>query len=162
MPVVLARVDERLVHGVTVNQWNSELHPKRYMVVDDEISHNDMIKATMRMSKPAGTGMSIIDTETAITNFNNGKYDSHSVFVLVKEPGTLLKMIEGGVKIPAIDLGAMFEEKDRKPFTSRIALDEQEISDLKAIKEKGIETYAQYTPEDEKVSLDDLLRKGEE
>ena len=67
MPVVLARVDERLVHGVTVNQWNSELHPKRYMVVDDEISHNDMIKATMRMSKPAGTGMSIIDTETAST-----------------------------------------------------------------------------------------------
>lgn len=56
----------------------------------------------------------------------------------------------------------MFEEKDRKPFTSRIALDEQEISDLKAIKEKGIETYAQYTPEDEKVSLDDLLKKGEE
>ena len=81
---------------------------------------------------------------------------------MVKEPGTLLKMIEGGVKIPAIDLGAMFEEKDRKPFTSRIALDEQEISDLKAIKEKGIETYAQYTPEDEKVSLDDLLKKGEE
>ena len=51
MPVVLARVDERLVHGVTVNQWNSELHPKRYMVVDDEISHNDMIKATMRESE---------------------------------------------------------------------------------------------------------------
>lgn len=111
MPVVLARVDERLVHGVTVNQWNSELHPKRYMVVDDEISHNDMIKATMRMSKPAGTGMSIIDTETAITNFNNGKYDSHSVFVLVKEPGTLLKMIEGGVKIPAIDLAQCLKKK---------------------------------------------------
>lgn len=38
MTVVLARVDERLVHGVTVNQWNRELHPKRYMVVDNEIS----------------------------------------------------------------------------------------------------------------------------
>ena len=52
MTVVLARVDERLVHGVTVNQWNRELHPKRYMVVDNEISKNEMIKATMRMSNP--------------------------------------------------------------------------------------------------------------
>ena len=116
MTVVLARVDERLVHGVTVNQWNRELHPKRYMVVDNEISKNEMIKATMRMSKPAGTGMSIIDEEKAITNFNNGKYDSHAVFILVKEPETLLNMIRGGVKIPAVNLGAMFEENDRKSF----------------------------------------------
>ena len=114
MTVVLARVDERLVHGVTVNQWNRELHPKRYMVVDNEISKNEMIKATMRMRKPAGTGMSIIDEEKAITNFNNGKYDSHAVFILVKEPETLLNMIRGGVKIPAVNLGAMFEVSDSK------------------------------------------------
>lgn len=161
MTVVLARVDERLVHGVTVNQWNRELHPKRYMVVDNEISKNEMIKATMRMSKPAGTGMSIIDEEKAITNFNNGKYDSHAVFILVKEPETLLNMIRVGVKIPAVNLGAMFEENDRKSFTSRIAMDDKEIEDLKKIQELGVKIYAQYTPDDEKILLDDLLKKGE-
>ena len=53
---------------------------KRLMVVDDEISKDESQKAAMRMSKPAGTGMSIIDTNTAITNFAAGKYDSHNVF----------------------------------------------------------------------------------
>lgn len=115
----------------------------------------------MRMSKPAGTGMSIIDEEKAITNFNNGKYDSHAVFILVKEPETLLNMIRGGVKIPAVNLGAMFEENDRKSFTSRIAMDDKEIEDLKKIQELGVKIYAQYTPDDEKILLDDLLKKGE-
>lgn len=160
MPIILARVDERLVHGVTVNQWNRALNPKRYMVVDDEISENEMIKSTMRMSKPSGTGMSIINTQTAIANFNAGKYDSHTVFVLAKQPETLLKMLKGGVEIPAVDLGAMFERDQRKPFSSRIALDEKEIADLEEIKKLGVSVYAQYTPEEEKVELDDLLTKG--
>lgn len=82
MPISLARIDQRLIHGITVNQWNRVLHPKRFMVVDDEASQNEMIKASMRMSKPSGTGMSIISRETAITNFKNGKYDTHSVFVI--------------------------------------------------------------------------------
>lgn len=93
MPVVLARVDERLIHGITVNQWNRELHPKRFMVVDDEISKDEMVKASMRMSKPTGTGMSIIDTKKAITNFKNGKYDSHTVFIIVREPSTILQLL---------------------------------------------------------------------
>ncbi|MCI1494637.1 MAG: PTS sugar transporter subunit IIB, partial [Lactobacillus crispatus] len=27
MPVTLARIDQRLIHGITVNQWNKVLHP---------------------------------------------------------------------------------------------------------------------------------------
>lgn len=63
MSVILARVDQRLIHGLIVNQWAQALQVKRFMVVDDELSTNEAIKASMRMSKPAGTGMSIINTE---------------------------------------------------------------------------------------------------
>ncbi len=69
----------------------------------------------MRMSKPVGTGMSIIDTETAIKNFNAGKYDSHNVFMIVRaEPSTLVKLAEGGVKIPKVNIGIIFDGKVRQ------------------------------------------------
>ena len=60
MSVILARVDQRLIHGITVNQWNGLLKPKRFMVVDDVISEDDMVKASMRMSKPAGNVIKLI------------------------------------------------------------------------------------------------------
>ena len=90
--VVLARVDQRLIHGLIVNQWAPHLQVKRFMVVDDVLCNNEEIKASMRMAKPAGTGVSVISTETAITNFKAGKYDGQRVFVLVKEPETLIRL----------------------------------------------------------------------
>ncbi|MCH4170327.1 MAG: PTS sugar transporter subunit IIB [Lactobacillus sp.] len=148
MTVVLARIDQRLIHGLIVNQWAQSLQVKRFMVVDDELSQNETIKASMRMSKPAGTGMSIIDTQKAITNFNAGKYDAQRVLILVKEPATLLKLIEGGVQIPKVDLGIIFNEAGRKPVTKFVALDETEKADLETIKSKGIPVVIQYVPTD--------------
>ena len=90
MGIVLARIDERLVHGIVVTQWTSAVKAKRIMVVDDQVAQDEPRKAAMRLSKPAGTGMSLIDTETAVTNFKDGKYDNHNVFLVVNNVKTLL------------------------------------------------------------------------
>ena len=146
--VVLARIDQRLIHGIIVNQWAPALQVKRFMVVDDVLCNNDDIKASMRMAKPAGTGVSVISTETAITNFKAGKYDGQRVLVLVKEPETLIKLMEGGVEIPKVDLGIMFNEDGREAVTKFIALNDKERADLQTIKDKGVPVVIQYVPTD--------------
>lgn len=146
--VVLARIDQRLIHGLVVNQWAPALQVKRFMVVDDVLCNNDDIKASMRMAKPAGTGVSIISTETAITNFKAGKNDGQRVLVLVKEPETLIKLMEGGVEIPKVDLGIMFNEDGREAVTKFIALNDKERADLQTIKDKGVPVVIQYVPTD--------------
>lgn len=161
MPVVLARIDQRLVHGITVNDWNAKLNPKRFMVVDDTLSTDDVVKGSMRMSKPAGTGMSIISTETAITNFKAGKYDDHLVFILVKEPATLLTLAAGGVEIPAVNVGMIFAEDDRVPVTSRVFLNQAEAADLQKLAAQGIDVSFQYRPTDDKVALSKALEGKE-
>ena len=146
--VVLARIDQRLILGLVVTQWAPALQVKRFMVVDDVLCNNDDIKASMRMAKPAGTGVSVISTETAITNFKAGKYDGQRVLVLVKEPETLIKLMEGGVEIPKVDLGIMFNEDGREAVTKFIALNDKERADLQTIKDKGVPVVIQYVPTD--------------
>lgn len=114
MSVVLARIDQRMIHGIVVTQWAGATKAKRLMVVDNEVSKDEVQKAAMRMSKPAGTGMSIIDTDTAITNFADGKYDNHNVLLIVREPETLVALVEGGVKIPKVNVGIMFDGEGKK------------------------------------------------
>ena len=53
MSLVLARVDQRLIHGIVVTQWAGATKAKRLMVVDDEVSKDEIQKSAMRMSKPA-------------------------------------------------------------------------------------------------------------
>lgn len=160
MTVVLARIDQRLVHGITVNQWNNLLKPKRFMIVDEEISQNEDLKGSFRLSKPAGTGMSIIDSTKAITNFLAGKYDEQRVFILVKEPATLLHLVQSGVKIPKVNVGITFEEGERVPVTKRVALDEKEKADLVALADLGIPVEFQYTPSDAAKPLAEIVKKG--
>ena len=152
--VVLARIDQRLIHGIIVNQWAPALQVKRFMVVDDILCSNEEVKASMRMAKPAGTGVSVISAETAIANFKAGKYDGQRVFVLVKEPETLIRLIEGGVEIPKVDLGIMFNEDGRTPISKFIALNEKEKEDL----EKEVEESRDHQEaiQSTKDSLDNL------
>ena len=157
MPVIEARIDQRLIHGIVVNQWNSRLNPKRVMVVDDVVSHQPEIKDSMKLAKPAGTGMSIIDFDKASTNFKNGKYDNQKVFLIVKEPSMILKLMDAGVEIPKLNLGIIFAEDGRTNISKFINLNKAEVDDLKEIESRGVPIRIQYIPDDTPVDFNKAI-----
>ena len=158
MSLVLARIDQRLIHGIVVTQWAGATKAKRLMVVDDEVSKDEVQKSAMRMSKPVGTGMSIIDTETAIKNFNAGKYDSHNVFMIVREPSTLVKLAEGGVKIPKVNIGIIFDGEGKTTVKKMVSVNEEEVADLKKLKEMGIPVTFHFVPSEAEEPLETYIK----
>ena len=158
MSLVLARIDQRLIHGIVVTQWAGATQAKRLMVVDDEISKDETQKVAMRMSKPAGTGMSIIDTQKAITNFNNGKYDNHNVFLIVREPETLLKLLHGGVKIPKVNIGIIFDGEGKTTVKKMVSVNQKEIDDLKQLQAEGVPVTFQFVPNDPEEPLETYIK----
>lgn len=158
MGLVLARIDQRLIHGIVVTQWAGATKAKRLMVVDDDVSKDEVQKAAMRMSKPAGTGMSIIDVETAITNFKNGKYDSHNVLMIVREPETLLRLMAGGVKIPKVNIGIMFDGEGKQTVKKMVSVDQKEVADLKKIESEGVPVTFHFVPGDAEERLETYIK----
>ncbi len=133
MSLVLARVDQRLIHGIVVTQWAGATKAKRLMVVDDEVSRDEIQKQAIRMFKPAGTRMSIIDTETAIKNFKAGKYDNHNVFMVVREPQTLIRLKEN----PKVNIGIMFDGEGKKTVKKMVSVSDQEVADFRTLMNLG-------------------------
>ena len=60
MPVVLARVDDRLIHGQIVEGWVPFVGADAIYVVDDEICLDESRCRLMRMILPSGLGLRII------------------------------------------------------------------------------------------------------
>lgn len=79
MSIVLARIDNRLLHGIVATQWTPFSGASRVMVIDDTVAETPMLKEAMKMGKPLVVSLSIINRETAYTNFKAGKYDSQKV-----------------------------------------------------------------------------------
>ena len=105
MGIVLARIDNRLLHGIVATQWAGRSGAQRIMIIDDTVANNELTKASMKLARPTGMAISIITEETALNNFKAGKYNDHTVFVLVKKPETLVKLSDIGVKIPELVIG---------------------------------------------------------
>ncbi|NLQ56248.1 PTS sugar transporter subunit IIB, partial [Streptococcus mutans] len=131
-----------------VNHCNSTLTPTRFTIIHALVSHPPAITYSMRMAKPSGKSMSIIDTQKAIANFKNGNYDKQDVFIIVKEPSTLLKLLDNGISIPRVNLGIVFADDVRTNISKFVNLNQSEVNELKKIEERGIPIIIQYIPDD--------------
>ena len=160
MGITLARIDNRLLHGIVATQWAGRSGAQRIMI-DDGVANNELTKASMKLARPTGMAISIITLEKALNNFKAGKYEDHNVFVIVKSPVTLESLSEAGVKIPELVVGGTTrpdESAHSVKLYQRAYATDREIEAYKVLKENGTKIYAQYVPADSVVNLDEFLR----
>lgn len=151
MSVIAARIDNRLLHGIVATQWMAEYKPQRLMVIDDEYANDPTKKAGMRMAKPAGAALSIISEETALTNFSKGKYDDHTVFVVARDPETILHVQKTGQVVPKLVVGGTVSpaEGERAVQVSRRAyVWDRQLPVYREIEERGCAISVAYVPAD--------------
>lgn len=161
MGITLARIDNRLLHGIVATQWAGRSGAQRIMIIDDGVANNELTKASMKLARPTGMAISIITLEKALNNFKAGKYEDHNVFVIVKSPVTLESLSEAGVKIPELVVGGTTrpdESAHSVKLYQRAYATDREIEAYKVLKGYGTKIYAQYVPADSVVNLDEFLR----
>ena len=161
MGIVLARIDNRLLHGIVATQWAGRSGAQRIMIIDDTVANNELTKASMKLARPTGMAISIITEETALNNFKAGKYNDHTVFVLVKKPETLVKLTEIGVKVPELVVGGTVkpaEGEEAVKISQRAFAKPDDIEAYKKLKASGTKMYAQYVPADAEISMDEFLK----
>ena len=145
MGIVLARIDNRLLHGIVATQWAGRSGAQRIMIIDDTVANNELTKASMKLARPTGMAISIITEETAVNNFKAG----------------LVKLSEIGVKIPKLVIGGTVkpaEGEEAVKLSQRAYAKPDDIEAYKKLKAAGTKLYAQYVPADAEVSIDEFLK----
>ncbi|WP_440896841.1 PTS system mannose/fructose/N-acetylgalactosamine-transporter subunit IIB [Amphibacillus sp. Q70] len=156
--IKLARIDNRLLHGIVASQWAPNVNALRLMVIDDDIANDEFSKSAMRMAKPAGYALSIITMETAMQNFKNNKYQDQTIFLVVKDPVTILKLAEEGVAIEKVNIGATAEKKNEMVLSNQASITKEELEIYNNLSAKGIEVFVQYILSDTRVPLKAALK----
>ena len=157
MSIVMTRIDNRLLHGIIVTQWAPMSGANRVMVIDDKVANDDIAKASMRLARPAGMAISIITEETAMNNFKNGKYDREKVFIITKEPETILHLVENGVDIPKLIVGGTVVKEGGKQLSSRAYASDENIESYQALISKSVDVVTQFVPADKAQNVSSLI-----
>jgi PTS system mannose-specific IIB component len=159
MKVVLARIDERLMHGIVLTQYLPSSGAKRIMVIDDDVANNPLRKDAMMMAKPAGYAASIIPLEKALTNIKAHKYDGQKVFLLARRVETMLALQEVGVEIPELIIGCTELMNEGVKLSSRAFLSEEDVNTCKKISEHGTRIVSQFASTDTKTDIWKIINK---
>lgn len=158
--IIHIRIDDRLLHGQVCAFWTNTLKSTRIMVANDSVVQDDLQKQVLRMAAPSGVRTSIISLEKAAKQILESKYEGQRVFMIVKNPKDLLKLIDLGLPIEEVNVGNMANRPNTKQYKKSISLTKEEYEDFIKLHELGIQMDAQMIPEEPKTDLMNFL-KGE-
>lgn len=151
--IVLTRIDNRLIHGQIVGQWAGTVGANLILVADDETANNELEKNLMQMAAQAmgfDTRFFTVDKTIEIIH----KAAPHQkIFIICRTPKEVLKLINGGVPIKAVNIGNMHFDPNKTNIGVKVYVSKEEMHDLEQIKSKVDEIFVQDTPGAEKTFI---------
>lgn len=151
--ILLARIDNRLVHGQVGVAWTTSLGANLIVVVDDEVVDDEIQKSLMTMTaESSGVGIRFFTVEKTINViFKASK--SQKIFIVAKTPKVIRKLIDGGVPIKEVNVGNMHFDKGKEQLSKKVYVSLEELEDLRYISKVVENTYIQDLPGDIKTKI---------
>jgi len=158
VPIVLFRVDERLIHGQVVIGWGHHLRPDRYIVVDDELASSDWEQDLYRLGAGDSTA-EFYTVDTARERLAEWRTESGRTIVLTRDIGNMRRLaadrlLDG----EQVNLGGIHHGPGRAEVLSYLHLTDEDRHDLQTIAGEGVEVSARDLPDAHRVQLANLLR----
>lgn len=161
MPIVLHRIDERLIHGQVVVAWGSQLHPDRIVVVDDDLSAATWEQELYCLGLPPEIAAEFTSVAEARERLPKWRIGHDRVFLLTRDAGTMEQLARGGVlRDVDVNVGGIHHAPGRQQALPYVYLSPVETAALRALSAGGANVSAQDLPASRRVDLDQLLEDG--
>ena len=158
MPIVLFRIDERLIHGQVVVGWGGQLRPDLFVVVDAGLVSSGWEQELYLLGVPEGTGAVFLSPEQAREAIPELKASPDRVVVLTRDVATMLALARGGaMEGESVNLGGIHSQSGREEVLPYLFLDDMDRDRLREISREGVRVTAKDLPGSQEIPLDTLL-----
>jgi PTS system mannose-specific IIB component len=159
MEIVLARVDNRLIHGQVLESWVPTLRANCIIVANDEAAQAVMQKILMQAAVPRGIKV-IVDTVEAVSQLLcSDELENVRVLLLFATACDARKAIESGLALKKLNLGNMHAGTGKLQCSCTIFLDPEDVEDLQKIQNHGVSITSQCVPSERKIPWTTTYKK---
>lgn len=157
MPLLLARVDDRLIHGQVVHGWGRTLMPTWIGIVSDSLRADPARADLYLFAAPEGARAQALSVAEALLESTRATIQAERSILLfpgVREP-LLLK--EGGFPLEELNVGGLHHAAGKSAVLPYVYLDQADRDMLRALAALGVRITAQDLPTNPRHSLAPLL-----
>jgi mannose/fructose/N-acetylgalactosamine-specific phosphotransferase system component IIB len=96
MPLVLARIDDRLIHGQVVEGWLRVIQAQRIVVANDRAAADPLQGGLMRLAVPDEVALDVLTVDAATARLKDNPWGNERVMVLFGSVADLARAVEAG------------------------------------------------------------------
>lgn len=150
MPIVLTRIDNRLIHGQILETWLPYVHANCLVVANDDIAGSHLKRMMMEASVPSRIKVVIEAIPDVVAMFARGEFESLRVLLLFASTSDSLGALRRGLNFERLNLGNLHAGSGKKQYSCTVFLDPEDIENLEQLDATGIDISARCIPADMK------------
>ncbi len=157
MPILLNRVDDRLIHGQVVVGWGRPLGIELIVLVDDQVAASAWEQELYRMAVPPEIELRFATTAEAAGSLAAWQAAPRRSLLLTGDIATMAALhAADGSAAGTINLGGLHHRPGRRQRLPYLYLTDDELASLRALEAAGARITAQDVPSAAAVPLRSL------
>lgn len=154
MALVLARIDDRFIHGQVVVGWSRRLRPDRIVLCNDRIAADPWQSRIYASSVPPEMKVSVLDRGATLDLLSEAGVEAEDVILLVGSPADMRDLQARGLALDEVNVGGLHYDKGKRKLLDFVYLDHGDAEALRALLDAGVRLTAQTVPGDRATRLD--------
>lgn len=146
--ISLTRIDNRLIHGQVLESWIPYLNANCIVVANDGMAEATLQRMVMESAVPRGIRVVIAGLEAVARLFAGHELDRNRVLLLFASSSDALRGHQLGIPFGELNLGNMHAGEGKYRLCCTLALDSEDIENLKGLEEDGVRIVSQCVPLD--------------
>jgi len=146
MPVALARIDDRMIHGQVTVGWGRQLRPDLLLLANNAIAADDWQHRVYASSVPPEIAVEILSVAAAAARLAAAEESGERVLLLTGSPGEMAELVRLGAPIGAVNVGGLHFAGGKQEMLPFVYVDRQDVIALGRLLRAGVTLSAQQVP----------------
>ena len=157
MPLLLARVDDRLIHGQVAHGWGTTLRPTLFLIVSDALAADPARSELYLFAVPEGASGRCVSVREALGPAIRSAIERERTILLFPGLEEPLRLAEAGFPLAELNVGGLHHSPGKEPVLPYVFLDAHDRERLRRLDGLGVRVVARDLPSNPEHGLTELL-----
>ena len=142
------RVDNRLVHGQIIEGWLPYLDATRLVVINDTLAVDGLQQQIMQLAIPGRVQTHFVPVAQIKALYDDIESRGDTALYLLATFQDVSRLTREGVAVPVLNVGNIHYGHGKRQLCTHVAVSDNELECLRALREKGVVLDFRCVPTD--------------
>ncbi|CAB5564013.1 PTS system mannose/fructose/N-acetylgalactosamine-transporter subunit IIB [Providencia hangzhouensis] len=156
MPINVARIDDRLIHGQVITTWVKNFDIEQVIIVNDKVANDTVQQSVLTMAAPPDLKVVVFGVDKFIEVLKKAEIKRRTMLLFTNSID-VNRLVESGLKLEKLNVGGMRMQEGRRNLSRAVAVTPDEEQAFRSLINNNVAIEIQMVPKDPIVELKTLL-----